>query len=162
MVAPVTPNRALVLSAAAFVAYWIAAVVVPGAVLREMFNALAFGTAVVITITWFSAAARAMRLNAPTGDWLLVLGVFLMWLTVLMQRVYVIAFNWSGRPESWTDSALPGFFPYSFALAGMLFIAAPGVHSDRLGSRTIWAIIAAVALGSALVGFLFGLSISSS
>jgi hypothetical protein len=161
MVKNLTPNRAVVFAVLSFVAYWIAAMFVPAVMLRDIFNALAFGAAVIIAITWASSAYRAVRENADSGEWLLILAIFIVWFVVLCQRSYVIAFNWSGRPEVWSASAISGFWPYSYTLAGILFLAAPGVKGDGIEGRAIWAIIAAVAIGCLVAGILIGASIST-
>ncbi|WP_018900440.1 hypothetical protein [Rhizobium sp. 2MFCol3.1] len=161
MIRSLTPNRAVVFAVGAFLAYWIASMFVPPLVLRDIFNSLAFGTAVIITITWGPAAFRAVKNGADSGEWLLVLAIFLIWLVVLCQRLYVIAFNWLGRPESWALSPVSGFWPYSYTVAGMLFLSAPGFRDGDLSTRNIWAIILAVAIGSLLAGVMIGASIST-
>ena len=157
----IVPNRAVVIAVLAPLAYWLASFVVPAHLLRDIFNSLAFGTAIIITLTWAPSALRALRENADTGEWQLILAISVLWFVVMCQRSYVIAFNWMGRPDSWSDSALAGFWPYSYALAGLLFLSAPGVEGDGLRSRALWAMIAAVAIGSLLAGILIGASIST-
>jgi len=157
----VTPNRAVVFAVLSFVMYWIASIFIDPMILRDVFNSLAFGAAIIITMTWGPSALRALRDDADNGEWQLILAVFLIWFVVLCQRVYVIAFNWNDRPELWSNSAISGFWPYSFTLAGMLFIAAPGVRSNGIEVRAIWSIVAAVAIGSLIAGILIGASIST-
>lgn len=161
MVRSLTPNRAVVFAVLSFIAYWIAAMFVPPLVLRDVFNSLAFGAAIIITITWGPSAYRAVKENADTGEWQLVLAIFMVWFVVLCQRVYVILYNWYDRPDAWANSAISGFWPYSYALAGLLFLSAPGVKGDGIESKAIWTIIAAVALGSLVAGVLIGASIST-
>ncbi|RWX72617.1 hypothetical protein [Mesorhizobium sp. M2A.F.Ca.ET.039.01.1.1] len=161
MVSTITPNRVVLFAVGAFIAYWLAALFVPPLILRDVFNSLAFGSSIIITITWMPSALRAIRENADSGEWQLILAIFLVWFVVMWQRIYVIAFNWYDRPEAWANSAVAGFWPYSYLIAGLLFLAAPGVKSDGLQSRAMWAIIAAVALGSFVAGVLFWASIST-
>ncbi|MER8555921.1 hypothetical protein [Mesorhizobium sp. M0220] len=92
---------------------------------------------------------------------MLILGTFLIWSVVLIQRIYVILYNWAGQPESWQTSAVPGFWPHCYALAGLLFIAAPGVRSEGIRKKTVWALVAAVATASLVAGFVIGASVSS-
>lgn len=132
---------------------------VPPLILRDVFNSLAFGTAIIIIITWLPAAIRAMRESAETGEWQLVLAIFLVWLVVACQRVYVIVFNSYGRPQEWAESAISGFWPYSFLCAGLLFLSAPGVDGDRFKSNALWAIVAAVGIGCLTAGILIGSAI---
>jgi hypothetical protein len=161
MVKNLTPNRAVVFAVVSFVAYWLAALFIPPLVLRDVFNSLAFGTSVIITITWGPSAIRAVKENADSGEWQLILAITLVWFVVLCQRTYIIAFNWAGRPEAWSLSAISGFWPYSYLIAGLLFLAAPGVKGDGIESRAVWAIVAAVAIGSLVAGILIGASIST-
>lgn len=64
MIRTITQNRAVVFAVFAFVAYWVAALFVPSLILRDVFNSLAFGTAIIITFTWWpSAESRATRSN---------------------------------------------------------------------------------------------------
>jgi len=161
MIRSLTPNRAVVFAVGAFLAYWIASMIVPALLLRDIFNSLAFGTAIIITITWGPSAYRAVKENADTGEWQLILAIFIVWFVVLCQRVYVISFNWAGRPDSWALSPAAGFWPYSYMIAGMLFLSAPGVKGDTIQSRAIWAIVAAVGIGCMVAGILIGLSIST-
>jgi len=157
----VTPNRAVVFAVLSFVMYWIASIFIDQIILRDVFNSLAFGAAIIITMTWGPSALRALRDDADNGEWQLILAVFLIWFVVLAQRIYIIAFNWSDRPDEWANSAISGFWPYSFTVAGMLFIAAPGIRSNGIEIRAIWSIVAAVAIGSLIAGILIGASIST-
>lgn len=159
--AVISPNRAIAFAVAAFIIYWLLAMFVPAMILRDVFNSLAFGAAVIITATWMPAAVKAMKEEADNGEWQLLLAIFIMWAVILVQRAYVIAFNFFDRPVEWINSAIPGFFPYSFMISGLLFLSAPGVKAGRIGVRSIWAIIAAVAIGALVAGILIGASIPS-
>jgi hypothetical protein len=161
MVRALTANRAVVFAILSFIAYWIAAMFVPPLTFRDVFNSLAFGAAVIISITWGPSAYRAVKENADTGEWQLVLAIFMVWFVVLCQRIYVIVYNWYDRPDAWANSAISGFWPYSYMLAGLLFLSAPGVKGDGIESKAIWTIIAAVALGSLVAGVLIRASIST-
>jgi hypothetical protein len=161
MVRALSANRAVVFAVLSFIAYWIAAMFVPPLTFRDVFNSLAFGAAVIISITWGPSAYRAVKENADTGEWQLVLAIFMVWFVVLCQRIYVIVYNWYDRPDAWANSAISGFWPYSYMLAGLLFLSAPGVKGDGIESKAIWTIIAAVALGSLVAGVLIRASIST-
>lgn len=161
MLQTISPNRAVLVAVGAFVLYWIMAMFVPALILRDVFNSLAFGAAFMIVLTWFPGAAKALQGEGSTGERQLVLAIFLVWLVVLLQRIYVITFNWMGRPEAWAESALAGFFPYSYVIGGLLFLSAPGVHGGGLERRAFWSIVAAVGVGSLMAGILIGASIPS-
>jgi hypothetical protein len=161
MIRSLTPNKAVVFAVIAFIGYWISSMFVPPLVLRDVFNSLAFGTAVIITITWGPSAFRAVKENADSGEWQLILAIFIVWAVVLFQRTYVIIFNWFDRPDDWANSAISGFFPYSYVCAGLLFLAAPGVQSGKFQTQAVWAIVAAVGIGALVAGVLIGMSIST-
>jgi hypothetical protein len=162
MLRALTPNRAVVFVVCGFIAFWIAALFVPTPLLRDVFNSIGFGVALIVTITWGSAAWRAVREGANSGAWQLILSLYLGWMTVLMQRVYAIVFNWEGRPVEWLDWPISGFWPYSYAVAGLLLLSAPGVKADGMRSTALWSMIAAVAIGSLVAGILIGVNISTS
>lgn len=161
MIRTITPNRAVVFAVGAFVFYWVTALFVPGIVLRDVFNSLAFGTSIIITITWFPSATKALREGADSGEWQIILAIFLVWFIVLAQRIYVITFNWMGRPEAWAEAPIAGFWPYSYMIAGLLFLSAPGVEGGRIHGRAVWSIVLAVAIGSLIAGILIGKSVST-
>lgn len=158
---PGTPNRVVVLGVTAVVAYWTTALFLPGYLLRDIFNSLAFGAAMVITLTWMSAAARAVRHGGERGEWRLILGIFLLWSIVALQRSYAIVYNLYDRPESWADSAVTGFWPFMYAISGWLFLSSPSPHEGGMGPRAFWSIVLSVGAGSLVAGILIGQSISS-
>jgi hypothetical protein len=162
MIRTISPNKAIVITVLALLAYWIPAMFVPAMILRDIFNSLAFGTAIIITATWFPSAMKALREGADSGELQLILGIFIVWCVLLCQRIYVIVFNYAGRPLSWSDSAISGFWPFAFMVSGMLFLSAPGVKNDKIGSRAIWSMVLAVSIGSLIAGILIGTSISAS
>lgn len=162
IVRTISPNKAIVITVLAVLAYWIPAMFVPAVILRDVFNSLAFGTAIIITATWFPSAMKALREGAGRGDLQLILAIFIVWFVVLCQRIYVIMFNYAGRPLAWSESAISGFWPYAFMISGLLFLSAPGVQGDRIGTRAIWSMVLAVAIGSLIAGILIGTSISAS
>jgi len=157
----VSPNRVVGVAIALFVLYWILALFVPANILRDVFNSLAFGTQLLVVLTWARSAYRAVRYDAHDGAWLLILAMFYICLIALLQRMYAISFNWLGRPESWTDSAIAGFWPYSYAIAGALFLVSPGVKSDGIRPKAWWTLFIAGCVGSFVAGGLFVMSIST-
>lgn len=161
MLQALTPNRAVVFIVCGFLFYWLVALFAPPLLLREIFNSLSFGVALIIAITWGPPAWRAVWGDIRGGEWTIILAIFFTWFTVLLSRSYAIAFNWAGRPEEWAHSSLAGFFPYSYLMAGMLLLSAPGVTTDGFRRTAIWAMMAAVAIGSLLAGILIGVNIST-
>lgn len=157
----ITPKRAIFFAVGAFVFYWVLALIVPPVILRDVFNSLAFGAACIIAATWAPSAYRAVCDGTGRGDWQLILAIFIVWFVVMSQRVYVILFNWQGRPDSWADGPVSGFWPYSFTLAGLLFLVAPGVSTEGIRARALWSIIADAGIGGLMAGILIGASIST-
>lgn len=161
MLQVLTPNRALVFAVGAPIIYWLLAIWVPAHLLREVFNSLGFGAALIITITWGPSAWRAIKENAGSGEWQIILAIFVTWFVVLLQRCYTIIFNWAGRPIEWMDSPITGFWPFSYMIAGMLLLSAPGVTVAGYRSTAIWAMVAAASIGSLVAGILIGVNIST-
>lgn len=157
----VSPNRVIAAAIALFVAYWIASMFAPAVVLRDLFNSLAFGTQVLVVFTWFSAAKKAVKNSANDGAWLLVLAVFFICFVAMSQRIYSITFNYMGQPDSWRMSPIAGFWPYSYMIAGWLFLMSPGVKSDGVRPRAWLSLLGAVAIGSFVAGVVFTMSIQT-
>jgi hypothetical protein len=161
MIPHVSPNRVVGVAIGLFVFYWVLAIFVPPHILRDVFNSLAFGTQLLVVLTWSRSAYQAVRYDAKDGAWLLVLAVFYICLIALLQRMYAISFNWLGGPQSWTDSAISGFFPYSYMIAGALFLLSPGVQTEGIKQKAWWTLFIAGCIGSFVAGALFTLSIST-
>jgi len=158
-----TVNKAIVYAVDAFIIYWILALFIPAFILRDVFNSISFGCAVIITITWLPAAFQAVKNEAKSGEWQLILGITVLWFTVMVQRLYAIAYNYMGQPESWLHSPITGFWPYCYMACGLLFLMAPGFVAGEVISRrrTLNYIIGALVIGAFLSGVLLGTSISS-
>jgi hypothetical protein len=84
-----------------------------------------------------------------------------MWLVIVLQRLYSGIFNWLGQPDFLSQSAIPGYFPYSFMISGALFLIAPEITSNDLHFRRFWALLVAIAIGCLTAGVFIGYSISS-
>lgn len=154
-----SPNRVVVFSVVAFILYWILALFTPSVVLRDVFNSLAFGAQVIVVLTWGPAAWKAVKENAETGEWLLILAIFYICFVAMCQRLYTILFNFIGRPESWSDSAVTGFWPYSYMIAGLLFLMSPEVKPSGIRIQAWWSVFAAVGIGGLLAGVIIGSSL---
>jgi len=119
-----TPNKAIVALILAPVLYFTLALFITNHLLRDIFNSLSFGVAVATWVTWLYAFFDAIRHEGRAGKWRLILGICLTMQTIMITRVYSGLFNYLGRPESWSDGPLPGFFSFSYFLAGALILSA--------------------------------------
>jgi hypothetical protein len=155
----VSPNRVIASAIVLFVAYWIAAIFVPAMVLRDVSNSLTFGLQTLVVITWWSAARRAIRNSANDGAWVLVLAVWFISFVALLQRIYAITFNWMGQPEAWQQSAIAGFWPYSFGVAAALFLVSPAIKSDGVKPTAWWTLLAGGIVGGFVSGVVLTLSV---
>ena len=155
----VSPNRVVAAAIMLFVLYWILALFLPPVMLRDTFNSLAFGTQVLVVVTWASAAWKAVKRSASDGAWLLILAVFYISFVAMVQRLYSIAFNYMGQPDAWRESSIAGFFPYSYMIAGALFLMSPGVKSDGVRPKAWWSLLGAGLAGGFVAGVAFTLSI---
>lgn len=154
----ITSNRAAWTAFASLAFYWVLAAIVPTPILREVFNSLSLGVALMVVITWFPATARAFRHGAGGGEGQLVIAIFLAFAVLTFQRVYVIVLNTMANPQWLRDSSISGFVPYLITIVGILFLIAPGVQAGAPRGRHWWHIIIGVALGSGLAGVMLGRS----
>lgn len=154
-----TKNVAALFTIVAFVAFWIVAIFVPADVLREIFNSLSFGMAVMVCITWAPAAYHSFRSGGTEGKWQLVIAVFLCFSIVTFQRLYVILLEYLGRPPWLLRSHIAAFVPYTITVAGALFLIAPSVHQGRPGNDYWLHLVIGVGIGSLLAGILLGRSL---
>lgn len=157
----IVPNRALIFMVLGPIIYLVMAQAVPGPILLNVFNSFAWGIALVLSITWLGGAYQSFKRGAEDGEEQLVLAIFMLWFVVFMQRNYVIAFNWFGRPQEWVDSAWPGFWPYSFTLIGFLFLVATVNRPSGITKRGFVLVLLAALLGGGLAGCLITLSIQA-
>lgn len=158
----VSPNAAVWFALVGFVTYWVLAAFVPGPVLKDIFDSLALGVAVTIAITWQGAAWRAFKEGATEGEWQLVIAVFLLWVVLIMQRIYSIWFTFMGRPDWITQSPIPGFMAYSIMLAGILFLTSAGLVDEERPRRYLWHIVFAIGLGCLVAGVVIGFALDNS
>lgn len=158
-----TANKAIVFVVSAFVLYWILVLFIPVRHLRDVFNALAFGGALMITVTWSKSTLKSIKEEAGDGTWQLLVAITLGWFIVVMQRLYSMIFNWYGQPESWLNSPLSGFWPYSYMVCAFLFLAAPGISSTQvvLRQQTLKYLTFAAIIGSFVAGMVLGASIAT-
>jgi hypothetical protein len=154
-----TPNMAILGVVFAPIFYYIMTHFIPANTLREMFNSLSFGTYVVISATWLMAFFAAIKHGGHEGKWRLILGVFVLALTVTDTRVYNALYNWAGRPPSWANSAWPGFWSYSFFVAGLLILSAAFDEKDGPVVKLLPMMFAAALGGAAAAaGIIYGIS----
>jgi len=161
-----TLNKAIIFLVDAIVVFVGLAFFVPTAYqhyLRDIFNSLAFGGALWIALTWRRETVEAIKDEAGGGVWQLMLGITCGWTVVAVQRLYSMAFNWLGRPESWIDSPISMFWPYAYMICAYLFLAAPGISSTKevLRYKTYKYLIGAALVGAFLSGIVLGASIAT-
>lgn len=160
MVKVITPNRAIALLVFAPIFYYVLTFFIPALVLREVFNSLSFGAYVMITATWLYAFVAALRSGGKEGQWRLILGVFVLALTVTDTRIYNFMYNYLKRPDWLTFSAWPGFWSYSYLLAGLLILSAASDEKDRPIINLIPLILAS-AIGGAAATMVLMMGVSS-
>lgn len=155
----VTPNRAIIGLVFAPIFYFILTFFIPSNTLREVFNSLSFGAYLVISGTWLVAFLAAIKHGGQSGSWRLILGVFVLAMTVTDTRIYNAIYNWLGRPDSLTFSAWPGFWSYSYFVAGTLILSSALDDKDGPVIRLVPMLIAAALGGAAATAALiFGVS----
>lgn len=158
----ITPSQTLVGSLMLFGAYWLVAMVIPAAILRDVFNIFALTISAGVAMVWFTPTMDLVRhKQGEGGRWQLSFGILLVALLVTCHRLYAIGFNAAGRPQWLLDSPMSGFWPYAFSITMALFLVAPGVTREGFRPSSFWAIVLSVGLGGAIAGFLLGMQIST-
>lgn len=142
----------------AFSIYWIIALIVPVDLLKELFNSLSLGVAIMVALTWAPAAWHSIRHGNRAGEWQLVIAIFLSFCVLAFQRLYVMTASILNRPDWLINSPVAGFVPYSITVVGLLYLVAPGVYKGAPRGRYWWHILFAVAIGSLTAGILIGMS----
>lgn len=155
-----TPNKVITGFVFAPVFYFIASLFIPSWVLREIFNSLSFGVYVMISITWLMSFFIAIKNEGDEGKWRLILGIYVLAFTVTETRVYSFVFNYLGRPDWIGLSPLPGFFSFSYFMAGILILSAVLDEKER-PILALKPLLLAIAIGSASAGAVFALGISA-
>lgn len=145
-----TPNRAIALTGLSPLLYWFIAPFFDPQTARDVLNPMATGFAAMISFTWLPSLIHSIRNRIP--GWSLILGIFVVWTVVWMNRIYAAVFNYLGQPRWWLDSYLAGFWPWSYVVAGALFLYAAADDEEAISwsSSVTLAFAAAIAIG---VGF---------
>lgn len=157
----IKPRSAAIFAVGGLFSYFVLAVFIEPLLLRDIFNNMALGVAIMVALTWAPAAFRAFREGADEGKWQLVVAVFLTFCVIIFQRTYAIAVIWFNRPPWLVESAIAGFIPYSITLVGMLFLSAPGIAEGAPKGRYWIHIMFAVAIGSLIAGIMIGSGFTS-
>lgn len=153
----ITPNRAVIFAILAPIIYWVLAPFIPPSILRDVLNPIAFGVALMISLTWAWAMIHSVR--RKTQGWQLILAVFIVWTVIWAQSTYRVVFNAYGRPDTWNDGVISGFWPYSYIAAGILFLASTDTATVGWEKSTLWIIGSAIAIGGFAAGILVALNI---
>lgn len=149
-----TPYRAIVFTILAPLLYWVIVPFLDPQTIRNIMNPIAAALALVISITWLPSVLHSVRYQRP--GWTLILGTFVIWTIVWVNRIYVVIFNYMGQPESWNDAAISGFWPYSYIAAGLLFLVAASDDEEAVSwhSSTMIYIGIAIVVAATLYGFI--------
>lgn len=160
MIRAFSTNKILLFIIFAPISYFIAAIFIPGTILRDVFNSLSFGTAVMIWFTWLYAFIEAVRSEGKAGKWRLILGLCLTMQTVMISRVYSGLFNWYDRPESWALGPFPGFLSFSYFLGGALILSA-ATEADETPLTNLLPLLIGVGIGGIVAGVIIGMGLST-
>lgn len=159
MLSIITPNKAVIGVVFAPILYFIITFFVPTITLREVFNSLTFGVYIVISATWAMAFFAAVKHGGQGGKWRLILGIFVLAMTVTNTRIWNAIYNWLERPDWLTFSAWPGFWSYSYFVAGTLILSAAFDDKDGPIVKLVPMLIAAALGGAAAAAALiYGVS----
>lgn len=158
MIKAISPNRAVAFAVFAPILYYILTLFFSVRVLSNTFNSLSLGVAVVISATYLFSFIEAIRHNASSRPWKLIIAITVLWMTVLAQGIYVAFWGYYGRPDSWSEGVVPGYWRYSYFIAGCFFLLASTEEKEGF-VPSFWPLMLAVAIGSMIVGIVLGLGI---
>ena len=138
---------------AATVAFWTVALFVDAPILRDIFNNLSLGVAVMVLYHWFGAAVESVR-GRRNGAAILILGIYFLFIILAYSRILSISAILMDRPLWLIDGPLAAFLPYMVTGAGLMFLIAPGIADEAPTRWYFKHIIVAVALGAGVAGFM--------
>lgn len=145
-----TNHYAVMLSVLALILYTLALPAFGYGITKEAVDAAILFVAVVLAWSWAPAAGRAFR-SGGTGGAAIVMSLWLAWTALVVQRLWVIAVRWNGRPDWMIESPINGYVGVLIFIAGAYAIVAP-VTVDDVPRREIVHMVIAAAMGGLAVG----------
>lgn len=150
-------NRFALIFALATALYWAFAPYFGGPVMIEITNGLAFGAFVGFIISWSKTVWVSLKRGGNEGADQLKVGLFFAFLTLgVFHRAWASIVRWGEYDPALTSHPILGYILLLAAISGWLCIAAPGAVEGAIPSHNRNWIIAAVAIGMAFAGFMFG------
>jgi len=150
-------NSALWVTIAVMGSFWMFYLILTPEQLVEFASSLVLGASVSIVLTWFPAAAFALRNGAKDGPGLLNMGIFGLAGAILAQRIWINILRWFERPDWLVNSPVSAFTAWILFCACMLVILAPGTERGVVPNRNYLWLLAAASIGSLVAGITIGI-----
>lgn len=146
--------------------FWIAYPLLGLDFTTEVASSLALGAHFTLAVTWFPAAARAVlrvsRGERLDGFQIFHIGFWMLCMALLMQRIWITALRWAGRPDWMVDLPFSAFSAWSIACACALVILSPETVQGEVPNRNKLYVVFAACLGSVIAGISIGVFIARS
>jgi hypothetical protein len=123
--------RAVAITLASIVAFVGVALFVPADAMTETLSVAVLIAAAWGLTRWGMAAVRAYARGARTVEEQGVIGIVLLLLAIIAQRVYSFLYLQFDRPEAWQALHISPFIVYTSLIALVLFIAATRYEGER-------------------------------
>ena len=119
-------------------------------VLIEVLNGLVFAIACGVIVAYIPTVSAAVRLRRPGGSDILVVGIWLAWISLVEARIWSIVWRSLGSPRWLVNTDFTTHIIALAALAGIFHLAGPEAIDGRVPTRQWIRIGIIVALGAAL------------
>lgn len=126
------------------------ALFVPTYILIPIMNAICIGVVLTVTIIFSPLIARSLHDKSFDRVSQLMVGMLLMWLSLLGSRGASIYINITGRSEEVTSSPVIAFLAYMAIIGGVLHVTAPGIVSTNDWAKNRRVLVAGVVSGAIL------------
>jgi len=141
-----------------WIAFWPVALNIERLLLFEIMNALSVAIGFGVMVGFAPGVIEALRAGRRLTDGhLLVLGVAVVWGSIVVRQFHQWMWRLSGKPESWEESLVLAFAIWMTLTAGLLHMCATEVidgSMPRRGWVRVGAIIAA-GIAMAMIAYVF-------
>lgn len=118
----------------------------------ELLNGLVLAVAVGIIVAYFHNVMIALRKRAPDDSDILVVGIWLAWVSILEARAWSTVWRAIGAPRWLLDSDFTTHIISLSLLAGIFHLAGPEAIEGKVPGRH-WVRIGLIATAGALLAF---------
>lgn len=141
-------NKFTWLGLALYSLYWVAAALLPIGPLLESSGVLVLIGAAAILCTWFAAFAYGLASGVRIGAWQLPVGIWLTFLAITENQVWILIWRFSGQPDWMLDHHFLGQARWILFLSTILYLVSPGNDEGQVPIKN-WYVVTLV-VGTAM------------